>query len=183
MAQDLEPSSEHVRRRVPHLALQCGRDGKLFAELEAHGREEFAALFGDVGREFADQALQDLINVALTTTPKPGPVDTLTVNAMLQAVASVRPLDEFEAMLAVQLAALHHVVLTCLRRAQHSGATLGGSAMNLSQANKCARTFASLSEALARHRGKHTTQRVIVENVTVEAGGKALVGAVGGRGS
>ncbi|MBK6703809.1 MAG: hypothetical protein IPG56_08675 [Caulobacteraceae bacterium] len=50
-------------------------------------------------------------------------------------------------------------------------------------ANKSARTFATLLETLNRHRGKTTTQRVIVENVNVQAGGQAVVGAVAGVGS
>jgi hypothetical protein len=180
------PDSPAMQRdrtpRPPRFDLQCGSDGRLTAELAANSQEEFVAMFGDVGREFADQALHDLINVALVAAPKPGPVDTLTINALLQAVAGLRPCDEVEAMLAVQLAALHHVTLNCLRRSQQSSATMDGRALNLSQANKCARTFAALLEALAKHRGKCTTQRVIVENVTVQAGGQAVVGAVAGVG-
>jgi hypothetical protein len=166
------------RPRVPLLQLQCDANGRLMATMEAGGPSEFAAMFGGVSREFADQAIQDMLNVVLTASPKPGSVDTATVNALLQAVGGVRPTDEIEAMLAVQLASFHHVTLYCLRRSQQATATLEGRALNLGQANKCARTFATLLDALARHRGKCTTQRVIVENVTVEAGGQAVVGAV-----
>jgi hypothetical protein len=168
------------RSRMPRLELSCASDGSLTATLEAGSPEEFASLFGASGREFADQAVHDLLNVALTAAPKPGTVNTSTVNAMLQAVGAVRPVDELEAMLAVQMAAFHHVTLCCLRRSQQSTATLEGRALNLSQANKCARSFTALLDTLNRHRGKCTTQRVIVENVTVEAGGQAVVGAVGG---
>jgi hypothetical protein len=176
-------SSKPARRRMPLLKLSCDKKGSLAATMEASEPDEFAALFGGAAREFADQAVHDLLNVALTAAPGPGAVNTTTINALLQAVGSIEPVDELEAMLAVQLAAFHHVTLCCLRRSQQSSATLDGRALNLNQANKCARTFTSLLEALNRHRGKCTTQRVIVENVTVEAGGQALVGAVSGGGA
>jgi hypothetical protein len=44
------------------------------------------------------------------------------------------------------------------------------------------RTYSQLLEALNHARGKGVTQRVIVERVTVQAGGQAVVGAVGGNG-
>jgi hypothetical protein len=170
------------RARMPSLQLTCAENGSLTATMEASGPDEFAGLFGGAAREFADQAVHDLLNVALTAAPNPGAVNTSTVNALLQAVGSVEPADELEAMLAVQLATFHHITLCCLRRSQQSTTTLEGRALNLNQANRCARTFTILLDSLNRHRGKGTTQRVIVENVTVEAGGQAVVGAVAGGG-
>ena len=56
--------------------------------------------------------------------------------------------------------------------------------MNLSAASKLSRTYAALLEALNRHRGKGQ-QTVRVEHVTVQAGGKTIVGVVaqGGGGA
>ena len=48
---------------------------------------------------------------------------------------------------------------------------------NLSQANKLSRTYATLLEALNRHRGKGQ-QKVTVEHVHVHSGGHAVVGVV-----
>jgi hypothetical protein len=55
--------------------------------------------------------------------------------------------------------------------------TLDGRRENLSQANKLSRTYATLLEALNRHRGKGQ-QKVTVEHVHVHAGGQAVVGTV-----
>jgi hypothetical protein len=55
--------------------------------------------------------------------------------------------------------------------------TLEGRRENLNQANKLARTYATLIEALNRHRGKGQ-QKVTVEHVHVHAGGQAVVGMV-----
>ena len=48
---------------------------------------------------------------------------------------------------------------------------------NLTQANKCSRTYATFLEALNRHRGKGQ-QKVVVKHVNVHAGGQAVVGNV-----
>jgi hypothetical protein len=47
----------------------------------------------------------------------------------------------------------------------------------LSQANKLSRTYATLVEALNRHRGKGQ-QKVTVEHVHIHSGGQAVVGVV-----
>ena len=55
--------------------------------------------------------------------------------------------------------------------------TFEGRRENLNQANKLCRSYAALTEALDRHRGKGQ-QRIVVEHVNVHAGGQAIVGAV-----
>jgi hypothetical protein len=67
--------------------------------------------------------------------------------------------------------------MECYRRAMITEQTFEGRRENLNQANKLARTFAALTEALDRHRGKGQ-QRITVEHVNVHAGGQAIVGAV-----
>lgn len=135
---------------------------------------------------FASQAVGHLMQIALADPSgkrrSPGPVNVESLNAMLQAVAAFAPADELEGMLAIQAAAFHHITLDCLACGQRAPRT-DVRAVNLGQANKCARTFAALVETLNRHRGKVTTQRVVVENVTVQAGGQAVVGAVAGVGA
>jgi len=63
------------------------------------------------------------------------------------------------------------------RRAMIRDQTFEGRRENLNQANKLSRSFATLLEALNRHRGKGQ-QKVVVEHVHVHAGGQAIVGAV-----
>ena len=55
--------------------------------------------------------------------------------------------------------------------------TFEGRRDNLAQANKLSRTYATLVEALNRHRGKGQ-QKVTVEHVHVHAGGQAVVGVI-----
>jgi hypothetical protein len=67
--------------------------------------------------------------------------------------------------------------MECYRRAMIIEQTFEGRRENLNQANKLSRTFAALTEALDRHRGKGQ-QRITVEHVNVHPGGQAIVGAV-----
>jgi hypothetical protein len=80
-------------------------------------------------------------------------------------------------MIAAQLQAAHNAAMECFRRAMLQEQTFEGRRENLTQANKLTRSFAALSEALDRHRGKGQ-QKVTVEHVHVHAGGQAVVGAV-----
>ena len=90
----------------------------------------------------------------------------------------IAPRDEFEGMIAAQLLAAYNAAMECYRRAMIEEQTFEGRRENLSQANKLSRTYATLLEALNRHRG-NGQQTVTVEHVHVHAGGQAVVGMVG----
>lgn len=85
--------------------------------------------------------------------------------------------DELESMIAAQLIATHNAAMECYRRAMIDEQTFEGRRENLSQANKLSRTYATLIEALNRHRGKGQ-QKVTVEHIHVHDGGRAIVGNV-----
>ena len=105
------------------------------------------------------------------------PVSDEQVNALWAAMAGMKPQDEIEGMLCGQMIATHQAIMECYRRAAISGQTFEGWRESLNQANKLCRTYATLTEALNRHRGKGQ-QRITVEHVNVHAGGQAIVGAV-----
>jgi hypothetical protein len=97
--------------------------------------------------------------------------------AAVYRLAGIAPQDAVEGMLAAQLVATHGAAMECFRRAHLPDQNGHGYQLCLNQANKLVRSFAALSEALDRHRGKGQ-QVVRVEHVTVQAGGRAIVGAV-----
>lgn len=104
--------------------------------------------------------------------------------AVLSALIGIGPQDATEGMLAAQMVAVHEATTECFRRAALAEQTFAGRDMALKHGAKLARTYATLVEALDRHRGKGQPQVVRVERVTVEAGGQAIVGiAQGGGGS
>lgn len=103
-------------------------------------------------------------------------VDESVLNFMLSAVIGINPQDEIETMLATQMAVIHMATMSFARRL--------ASAENLSQQdsaerafNKLARTFAAQIEALKRYR-TGGEQKIVVQHVTVEDGGQAIVGNV-----
>jgi hypothetical protein len=127
-------------------------------------------------RLLADQAIESLWK-------KNSDVETYQrqLNATVAALAGIRPRDELEGMMAAQLIAAHNAAMECYRRAMIGEQTFEGRRENLNQANKLSRTWATLLEALNRHRGKGQ-QKVTVEHVHVHAGAQAVVGMVGPAG-
>lgn len=101
----------------------------------------------------------------------------LQSNGTVAALIGIGPRDELEGMMAAQLIAAHNAAMECYRRAMIGEQTFEGRRENLAQANKLSRTYATLLEALNRHRGKGQ-QKVTVEHVHVHAGGQAVVGVV-----
>ena len=99
------------------------------------------------------------------------------VSATLAALAGIGPKDELEGMMAAQLIAAHNAAMECYRRAMLEEQTVEGRRENLNQANRLARTWATLLETLNKHRGKGQ-QKVTVEHVHVHPGGQAVVGNV-----
>jgi hypothetical protein len=99
------------------------------------------------------------------------------LSATVAALISIGPQDELEGMMAAQLIAAHNAAMECYRRAMLGEQTFEGRRENLNQANKLSRTWATLLEALNRHRGKGQ-QKVTVEHVHIHAGGQAVVGVV-----
>jgi hypothetical protein len=88
-------------------------------------------------------------------------------------MTGMKPPDELEGMLIAQLIASYSAAMECYRRAMLGEQTFEGRRENLTQANKLSRTYAALTEALDRHRGKGQ-QRITVEHVNVHAGGQAI---------
>ena len=111
---------------------------------------------------------------------------TKRVRAGIEAMAGIGSDDVIADMVAAQLVSAHHTAMDCYKRAAGGDLPLEVWREALNQANRLSRTSAALIEALNRHRGKGSQQRVVVEHVNVAAGGQAIVGAVesggGGRG-
>ncbi len=108
-------------------------------------------------------------------------VDETNTNFLLSVVRAVQPKDELESMLALQMGAIHIATMAMARRLNHVD-TIPQQDSAERALNKLARTYAVQMEALKRYR-TGGQQKVIVEHVTVNWGGQAFVGVVGGAGS
>ena len=98
------------------------------------------------------------------------------LNFLLSVVKGIEPRDQVEAMLAAQMAVTHNALMTFARRLAH--------VENIPQQdsaerafNKLGRTFTAQVEALKRYRS-NGEQRVTVQHVNVNDGGKAIVGDI-----
>ncbi|MFZ1425474.1 MAG: hypothetical protein WAS21_01745 [Geminicoccaceae bacterium] len=103
-------------------------------------------------------------------------------SATLQRLSDIGPRDVIEAMLAAQMVATHEAAMECFRRASLANQSFAGRELGLKYGDRLVRSFATLTDALNRYRGKGSQQVVRVEHVTVQSGGQAIVGAVSQRG-
>ncbi len=137
---------------------------------------ELRALGGSKSDDFNNMIAMQAVHTSWLGHATEDEKDRL-MNASIAGLMGVAPKDEIEGMIAGQLQAAHNAAMECFRRAMLPEQTFEGRSENLTQANKLTRSFATLIEALDRHRGKGQ-QKVTVEHVHVHAGGQAVVGAV-----
>ncbi|WP_176959251.1 hypothetical protein [Mariprofundus sp. KV] len=93
-------------------------------------------------------------------------------------MASYKPQDAHESMLCQQMIALNTMALDCVSRAIVDGQTLYVRDMHIKHAARLMGTFAKVSAALDKHRGKGQTIVVKHQQVNVGNGGQAIVGDV-----
>jgi hypothetical protein len=98
------------------------------------------------------------------------------MNFLLSMVKGIEPRDQLEAMLALQMAAIHNATMTFSRRLAHVETIPQQDSAN-NALNKLARTFTTQIEALKRYRSTGE-QKVTVQHVTVNDGGQAVIGHV-----
>ena len=117
-----------------------------------------------------------LLQHVIELTHKDRKPDEPAINKMLARIAAVEPRDGIEAMLATQMVVIHQASMRAARSLRGSE-NIAQQDSNSNSLNKLTRTFASQVEALKRYRSKGE-QKVIVEHVTVNEGGQAIVGNV-----
>ncbi len=130
--------------------------------------------FGTGSAAFAEHATARLAAI-IPSKGSAAPTQT-EFNAVLAAIDGIRPTNEIEAMLSVQMVATHETAMAMLIRAKQAESTPRLQEYG-SLAVKLLRTYTAQVEALARLR-RGGEQRVIVQHVTVSDGGQAIVGAV-----
>jgi hypothetical protein len=173
------PPRVRVMRRGPGQAAELvPEEMRNLAEFHA----AFHTAFGTANETIAEALFQQLAN-ALHADPK-NPLDDATANLGLALMYSIAPRDEIEAMLACQMVVAHVAAMDASRRALHVEQTAAGRVAYLGLTRTLMTLFAAQMDTLNRHRGKGTTQKIVVERVYVGPGAQAIVGGVasGGRG-
>lgn len=100
------------------------------------------------------------------------------LESALAALKGIKPVDEIEGMLAVQMISTHNAALECLRRAMRPEQLTASRDQNLKQASRLMALYTQQMDSLSKHRGKGQ-QKVTVEYLHVEAGGPSVDGNIG----
>lgn len=100
------------------------------------------------------------------------------LQAALAVMAAFKPTDELEGLIAGQAVALNAASMECLRRAMIRDQPAQFQNDLLKHGANLARAFTDMLDAMDRKRGRGRPQVVRVERVTVEAGGRAIVGNI-----
>jgi len=102
-------------------------------------------------------------------------------NDILALMHGIKPNDEIESMLAIQMICTHDIAIEFLRRSMLSNRDIELIDGDINRAKKMLRSFTAQVEALNKYRNKGQ-QKVTVEHVTVNEGGQAVVGVVEHKG-
>ena len=106
--------------------------------------------------------------------------DLSGLNFSLAALAGMGPKDHIEAMLCVQMVAIHSATMTLSRRLLRAETLIQQDSAERAL-NRLARTFAAQVQTLKNYRSGGA-QRITVEHVTVNEGAQAIVGNIAGKG-
>ena len=159
---------------------EAGEDGKREAKIKvdhpdtAAGYQMISDALGSGDMTFTYGMLLDASGIAAQPDGTP---NVERVNYALSIVKGIKPRDQVEAMLAMQMAAIH---MAATATAGYLGASKSAKNIDLHERslNKLSRTFTTQMEALKRYRSKGGNQRIVVERVNVSDGGQAIVGNV-----
>jgi hypothetical protein len=132
----------------------------------------FMEAIGSTDFDFMDGFIRQVINIGSQGNEP----DENGMNFVLSMVRGIEPRDQLEAMLALQMAAIHNATMTFSRRLAHIETIPQQDSAN-NALNKLARTFTTQIETLKRYRSTGE-QKVTVQHVTVNDGGQAVIGHV-----
>ena len=120
-----------------------------------------------------DFLITRLVNQIANVARVGAEIKAVDLNRELAVVRGINPRDETEALLAVQMGAIHSAVMDAAGRLARSDSREGQDSAS-TILNKCARTFATQIETLKRNRSTNE-QTIRVQHLTVREGGQAIV--------
>ena len=161
---------------VPSIKVVQGKDGITELDLDHPDKLVASCLLSEAVGSKDHDFLCGILGQLAYVGSKGQKIDEAGLNFMVSMVKGVAPRDQVEAMLAVQMAAVHDATMTLARRLNKTE-TIPQQDSAERAFNKLARTFAAQIEALKRYRSAGE-QTVRVEHVTVNDGGQAIVGNV-----
>ncbi len=126
-----EPVTASVKREA---------DGRLTLDVPHDDHRGWLIRLGDAMGSRSDKFAMEQLQHLLATIPAESPRPDFNANSMLAATDAVRPENEIEGMLAVQMAATHQLAMTALARSATSK-TVQSLEANTNLATKMLRTY------------------------------------------
>lgn len=167
-------------KRAPRFEVSYDGNAVTIKGVEAdsiYEHAQLADLFATADTAFSNGVLEQIANIARTGKQ----LTSRELNFVLATVRALDPRDATEALLTVQMAAIHNATIVAARRLTHCD-TIAQQDSNSNMLNKLARTFAAQIEALKRYRSSgEQNVRVTHQHVNVTAG-QAVVGINPGGG-
>jgi hypothetical protein len=136
-------------------------------------KETLRQTFGTADCHLISRWLHDLFE----SSPSTSLGDAADRNSGLAALHGIGPRDAFEGMIATLMVPLHDQSLAFLQKANEPGQPDHLVDANINRVTKLTKAFSALAETWFKYRSS-STQDVIVGQVHVHQGGKAIVGAV-----
>jgi hypothetical protein len=178
-AEEMEAFKSHLGKREkqawPRMKVDGARDQTVLSydhPDSAIGQILLMEAIGTADYDFFSGLLHQLGN----GSARGGQVDERLLNFMLSVIRGIKPRDQIEIMLAAQMAVIHEAIMAFTNRLANSK-TIPQQDSAERALNKLARTFATQMEALQRYRNGGE-QKVMVQQVSVNDGGRAIVGNV-----
>ena len=177
-----------ARRRFPEMEVTTNGNG--VAQIASVHKDETTALalqldaFGLGSHHEFTSLLKGIVNF----TSKDGAVDGVNMTETLALVVGMEPQNTTEAMLAVQMAAVHLATMEATRRLHRTAASVEAVSVNTKALNNLSRTFAVQAETMKKLKGTGE-QRHVVEHKhyylaagALGPGSQAVLGDVKGGG-
>ncbi|MBR0955870.1 hypothetical protein [Bradyrhizobium japonicum] len=136
------------------------------------GERLLAEALGAVDRDAMHGMLRQLVKASVIGQ-KP---DEANLAFMISTIRSIAPKDSIEAMLASQMVSVHMAAMRCACRLACTDGLPQQESVTRAL-TRLSRTFAAQVEALNRHRNSDA-RSITVQNLSVQDGGRAIVGNV-----
>jgi hypothetical protein len=103
------------------------------------------------------------------------------INASVAMLRGISPKDEIEGALAVQMVAVHEALVEMFKRLFIEGQTAEGVSECINRTTKLAKIYTMQMDALTKYRNRGG-QKITVQHVQVNNGGRAVVGNLNHKG-
>jgi hypothetical protein len=178
---EIVTATERQRQRPPRVAVNLRQPEKALVQTcptHSDGEGWSARLRDALGTSSAAFVDVELARLMTIFRDREGVIDGSAVNAALAVIDGIKPQNETEAMLALQMAATHALTMKFSARL-YSGAieTIPQQDSATLTLSRLQRAFTTQMDALSNMR-RGGRQKVVVEHVHVYPGGQAIVGNV-----